>query len=273
METTWLVNGRDTHVDPSDRGLAYGDGLFETMAVRNGHIRWLDRHLDRLERDCARLGFGCPERSLLESEILAGCPQTERGVAKLIVTRGPGVRGYGPPLDPVPTRILSFSAWPPYPESHYTQGIDMQTLAIRLGENPALAGMKHLNRLEQVLAQAELRTTGANEGLLLSSGSSVVGGTMSNIFMVRRDQISTPKLDRCGVCGVMRDIVLEQLAEYQDNPIERPIRIEELRQADELFVTNAVFGIWPVRSLDGRWFEVGRTTQRIMESLQIGSHA
>ena len=147
MNTLWLVNGQSTGVDPADRGLAYGDGLFETMAARDGRIHWLDLHLDRLEEGCRRLEIPAPSRSLVAREIDAHCPTQGRAVVKLIVTRGAGARGSLPPEPAAPTRVLAVSPWPDYPQHHYVAGISLRGCQIRLGENPALAGIKHVCRL------------------------------------------------------------------------------------------------------------------------------
>ena len=174
MKALWLVNGRETGVDPADRGLAYGDGLFETMASVDGRIRWLDYHFERLERGCRRLAIEAPDRALVEGEIGAHCPRSGRAIVKLIVTRGPGERGYRPPDAPKTTRILGFLTWPEYPTANYTRGIRMQVCALRLGVSPALADLKHLCRLEQVLAHVELRGATWSKGScwIRPSGSS-----------------------------------------------------------------------------------------------------
>ena len=165
MEPLWLVNGRQTGVDPSDRGLAYGDGLFETMAAANGSIRWLDYHLERLAAGCERLAIQAPDLREIREEIGAHCPRSGRAVVKLIVTRGSGARGYGPPPPGKPTRILAISAWPSYPPENYSAGIRVRDCDLRLAEAPRLAGLKHLCRLEQVLAELELPSS-AQQGLL-----------------------------------------------------------------------------------------------------------
>jgi 4-amino-4-deoxychorismate lyase len=270
VNTLWLVNGQSAGVDPADRGLAYGDGLFETMAARDGAIRWLDSHLDRLEEGCRRLEIPMPARSLLTREIAANCPRQGRAVVKLIVTRGPGARGYPPPEHATPTRILAISPWPDYPEANYRDGIGMRSCRLRLGENPALAGIKHLNRLEQVLAQLELRGHAAQQGLLLDASGYVVGGTSSNVFLVAAGEIATPSLTRCGIKGVMRRAVLEAARTLGMRAEERDIVPAELVDADEVFVANSLFGIWPVTDIDGRSFAVGPTTRRLMTHLDSG---
>lgn len=270
VNTIWLVNGQSTGIDPADRGLAYGDGLFETMAAHDGRIRWLDLHLDRLEEGCRRLEIPAPSRRLLAGEIETLCPRKGRVVVKLIVTRGPGARGYPPPESPAPTRVLAVSQWPDYPDSRYRDGISVRTCRLRLGENPALAGIKHLCRLEQVLALLELRGQPVQQGLMLDASGTVAQGTSSNVFIVAGGELATPSLARCGIKGVMRRVVLEASRALAIRAEEREIVPNELLGADEVFMTNALFGIWPVTELDGRRFAVGRTTQRLMEHLGYG---
>jgi 4-amino-4-deoxychorismate lyase len=273
LNTLWLVNGQPTGVDPADRGLAYGDGLFETMAAVDGRIRWLDLHLDRLEEGCRRLEIPAPSRSLLVQEIGAHCPARGRVVIKLIVTRGPGTRGYLPPEPASPTRVLAISEWPEFPPAHYRHGIKMRTCQLRLGENPALAGIKHLCRLEQVLAQLELRGYGVQQGLVLDTSGHVAGGTSSNVFAVSGSRLATPSLVRCGIKGVMRRAVLEAARSLGIDAEEREVTPAELQDADEIFVTNALFGIWPVAELDDRRLAIGPTTKRLMAHLDVSQHA
>jgi 4-amino-4-deoxychorismate lyase len=273
VQAVWLVNGQPSGVDPADRGLAYGDGLFETMAARDGSVRWLELHLDRLIDGCHRLAIPPPERSVIEAEVAAHCPQAGRATIKLIVTRGPGNRGYAPPESPRPTRVLAVSSWPDYPLEHYEAGIRVRVCRLRLGENPALAGLKHLNRLEQVLAQLELRGSDAQQGLLLDSADRVVGGSSSNVFAVRSGRLLTPALERAGVKGVMRRAVLAAAARLGIESAECDLSLAELLSADELFMTNALFGIWPVAVLDERRFAPGTVTRRLMRHLEYGSHA
>jgi 4-amino-4-deoxychorismate lyase len=273
VKPLWLVNGQATGVDPADRGLAYGDGLFETMAAHDADIRWLDLHLDRLEEGCRRIEIPTLPRTLLEREIRGQCPRAGRAVVKLIVTRGPGARGYAPSDDAVPTRVLSLSAWPNFPARHYRHGIALHVLRMRLGENPLLAGLKHLNRLEQVLAQLELRGHAVEQGLLLDTSGFVVGGTSSNLFAVYGAKLMTPALQRCGIKGVMRRAVLETVRSLGIDAEECDLSLEQALSADELFVTNALFGIWPVVAVDRQRFAVGALTRRLMLELGYGHAA
>jgi 4-amino-4-deoxychorismate lyase len=273
LETVWLVNGRRTGVDPADRGLAYGDGLFETMAAVDGRLRWLDYHLERLADGCRRLSIPAPDPSSLRAEILAHCPKSGRAIVKLIVTRGSGARGYPPPERSQPTRILGISSWQPHPRTHYTDGIRVRVCAMRLGESPALAGLKHLCRLEQVLAQVELRGQDVEQGLLLDTSGHVVGGTSTNVFAVRASELLTPAVSRNGIAGVMRRVVLERAGDVGLKPIETAMELEDIERADELFMTNALVGIFPVARLDGRSYGVGPATRRLMRHLELDPHA
>lgn len=273
METLWLVNGRRTGVDPADRGLAYGDGLFETMGAADGRIRWLEQHLERLAAGCRRLAITPPDADALRAEIAAHCPRSGRFVVKLIVTRGSGERGYQPPAAPKTTRILGISDWPAYPPTNYSRGIRVRVCAVRIGVSPALAGLKHLCRLEQVLAALELREHDVEQGLLLDTDEHVVGGSSSNVFAVRGRELVTPAVTRNGVAGVMRRVVLESADQAGLTPREAELGLHDLQTADELFMANSLFGIWPVAQLDGRAFSPGAATRRLMRHLGYGADA
>jgi 4-amino-4-deoxychorismate lyase len=265
VQTAWSVNGRASGLDPRDRGLAYGDGLFETMAAVGGKIRWLDYHLDRLVAGCARLAIPAPRDAELRREIAAHTPPSGRAVIKVIVTRGVGARGYRPPDAPIPTVIVGSAPWPS--DTRAASEVALVTCETRLGENPQLAGLKHLSRLEQVLAQIELRKRGVDEGLLLSTSGHVVSATSNNVFAAFGARVCTPRLDRCGVRGVMRRLVLESCVPLGLEAQEVDMDVENLRQADELFVTNALQGVRPVCRLDDTVYPVGSVTRRLVNQL------
>jgi 4-amino-4-deoxychorismate lyase len=264
-----LVNGESQNrVSVADRGLQYGDGLFETLAVRDGRPQLWDRHLRRMAEGCRRLRIQMPEPDLLANEAHRLCTGRGQGVLKLIVTRGSGGRGYGPLLHSSTTRILSLYPWPAFPTQASQHGVRVRFCETRLGINPRLAGLKHLNRLEQVLARLEWDDPSIVEGLMLDQGGRVIEGTMSNLFAVYQAKILTPQLMGCGVAGVMRQRILELLRE-----IELPCRItqlmpEDLRRANELFLCNSVIGVWPISHLEGRQVPGGPMTQRIACALQ-----
>jgi len=270
MKTAWLINGTEqAGVPPTDRGLAYGDGLFETIAAPGGEVKRLEAHLARLARGCERLGFAAPNRREIESDIARLWPGSVSHVVKIIVTRGGGGRGYRPPSQPVPTRIVAVFPWPDYPLERYREGIRAIHCQTKLGENPAIAGLKHLCRLENVLAQREVLAAGAHEGLMRSSRGHVISGTSSNVFLVSGGKLLTPRVDRCGVAGIMRAAVIEAARSLHVAVREKRLSAPDVAAASELFVCNSVMGIWPVCVLGDVAFEVGALTQSMMDYLAV----
>ena len=257
------VDGRPAAQLPlSDRGLAYGDGLFETFAVRRGRPRLLDEHLHRLQEGCARLGIPFPQHQVTE-ELLAFCAELSEGVAKLILTRGDGARGYSPPVEAQPRRLLLASPLPAYPSEHAEQGVEVFPCALRLAEQPMLAGLKHLNRLEQVLARAEWQDARYAEGLLRDQAGRIIEGVFSNLFLVSEGRLLTPSLERCGVAGVMRSALLKEAAALGVICEVRDLSFDELLAAQEIFFCNSVYGIWPVRRLETRVWLPGPLTRKL----------
>jgi 4-amino-4-deoxychorismate lyase len=254
------VNGVETSaINIADRGLAYGDGLFETMRVVQGQIPLLKWHLKRFLRGVEVLGFGSAER--LQREFVT---YTERAleeirtdacldisIIKLIVTRGSSGRGYVPPLDAHCQFILQVFDQPDYPKAYALEGIALKQCEYRLAKHPLLAGIKHLNRLDQVLASQEL--LGIPEGVLLDYEGHVIEGTKSNILIFKDDRIMTPNLDACGVQGVLRDALIAACAsghgDLDLDIVETVISYDALLNANGLAMINSIFGLWPVQLL------------------------
>ncbi|SDH35156.1 4-amino-4-deoxychorismate lyase [Pseudomonas flavescens] len=257
----WVDGRQATSLSLVDRGLAYGDGLFETMAVQGGRALLLERHLARLIAGCTRLRIDL-DADRLRSELSAFCVELGQGVAKLIVTRGDGQRGYAPSAG-APRHILQAGAMPAYPPQHGESGIRLFPCETRLAEQPLLAGLKHLNRLEQVLARAEWQDAEHAEGLVRDVSGRVVEGVFSNLFLVRDGVLSTPELSRCGVAGVMRAELLEQAQALGIICQVRDIEWDELLAADEVFLCNSLYGVWPVRELQERHWSVGPLTRKL----------
>ena len=251
-----LVDGRlGAPIDAADRGLHYGDGLFETIAVLDGRPRFLDWHFERLADGARRLGFPAPDFDKVRPEIVEACT-APRAVVKLILTRGVGARGYRPPRVARPTRIVAASSWPSWPSAASTEGVRLGWCRMRLGRNPALAGIKHLNRLEQVLARAEWDDGDMDEGLMQDDRNHVISGTQANLFARIGGRWVTPVLDECGVAGVMRRAFREWSAVRGEPVAERTVEHAEIESASALLLTNAIIGAWPVRELAGRPFAI-----------------
>jgi 4-amino-4-deoxychorismate lyase len=248
----WVDGEAGSGVPADDRGLGYGDGLFETMRVLDGAVPLLERHLARLFAGCARLRIEGLDRAALRRELAAACADRADGVIKLVITRGSGARGYRIPTGASPRRIISRHPRTEWPASFAQEGIRARTCSTRLGLGGPLAGLKHLNRLEQVLARSEWQDEDIVEGLMLDAEGCVVAGTMTNLFLVNAGVLQTPSLDRCGVAGVARGLLMERAAALDLRVEERRIAPAALSAAEALFVCNSVVGIWPLRELDGR---------------------
>jgi 4-amino-4-deoxychorismate lyase len=264
-----LVDGtRSATLSVADRGLHYGDGLFETIAIRGAAPCLWQEHVDRLRRGAERLAIPMPDAGLLLAECLDLAQGVEAGVIKLLLTRGCGGRGYRPPREPLPTRVLALYPQPSLPAAAQEAGVAIRWCRTVLGENAQLAGIKHLNRLEQVLARSEWDDDACAEGLMCDCRGRVVAGTMTNLFAYADGRLLTPRLDTCGVAGTVRALVL-RLGPRLGIPVaEVDLRASHLTAADGLFLTNAVIGIWPVHSLGTQGFSVGRLPQDFIESVR-----
>ncbi|MGH8299849.1 MAG: aminodeoxychorismate lyase [Steroidobacteraceae bacterium] len=256
-----------------DRGLHYGDGVFETIACPRGRPRFLSLHLERLEHGCRVLGLSPPGTELMREEIgrLAGAHG--RSIVKVLVTRGRAtVRGYAVSGREQATRVLIRYPWPVENPVLQQQGVSVRAAVIRLGENPALAGLKHCNRLEQILARGESGAAAVAESLMLSRSGNLVSGTMTNVFLVdgspQSPRLRTPAIDQCGVAGVMRRVVLREAARAGITATECFLLPADLAAATEVFLTNARVGIWPVGRLEERTLTPGPVTRRIQSLLQ-----
>jgi len=245
----WINGRRGTMLDCRDRGLAYGDGVFETMRVRAGQVRLLDSHLDRLYLGCRTLKIEAPKRLILSRELARLAGPRREAVLKLIITRGNGTRGYRPSGRERCTRIASLhpllQAGP-----DDSAPVRLRMCATPLGSNPVLAGLKTLNRLESVLARAEWRDPRIWDGLMRDADGNIICGSMSNLFLRRGRLLMTPLLDRCGVAGVMRRWILQHAGAHGLRTVERRIRWSDLESAEEVFMCNAVAGIRSVRIIE-----------------------
>lgn len=255
-----LINGKPVSaVDISDRGLQYGDGVFETIAVRDGQPEFLTRHLQRLQLGCQTLDFDCPDHQLITDEIAVLCSQQQSAVIKIQITAGQSARGYRRPSLLAPNRMVSCLPFPQYPQKLYTSGITLRLCRHRLSINPVLAGVKHLNRLNQVIARNEWNHSDIHEGVMLDADGYVIEGTMSNLFLVENGCLKTALLDRAGVAGIIRSVVIEQAQQAGVVVDIKRIKLNELLNADEVFMTNSVIGIWPVCQFETRTYTIGVT--------------
>ena len=222
--------------------------------------------MQRLHRDAVRLQIQAPAETQLRAEADQLCQGATKAVLKIIITRGISGRGYAPSPGAMATRVLSVAPWPEYPVSHARDGVTVRFCRTLLARQPALAGIKHLNRLEQVLARLEWQQD-YDEGLMQDEDGFVIEGTMTNLFVVAQGSLLTPDLSRSGVEGVMRGLVIEHA-----NALSLPHRIVKLARddvwnAEEVFLTNSLIGLWPVRKIETQEYPIGKVTQRIQQAL------
>ena len=263
----WVNGEPGGAVSAFDRGLAFGDGVFESMRFNSRGIPLLEYHLQRLREGCERLGIAldCDHLRAEVDTVLGSIGANHpRGVLKLIVTRGMGGRGYAAPVDAVASRILLVSGLPQHAPAWAADGVKVRFCDMRLGNNAALAGIKHLNRLEQVMARREWSDPDIADGLLADARGRIVEGIATNFFIASGGRLVTPVIDSCGVAGVMRRHVLEVVCPALGIPVsiaacERAM----LGGAQEMFLCNAVVGIWPVRRLAARALPVGALTRKV----------
>jgi 4-amino-4-deoxychorismate lyase len=265
-----LVNGeaRST-IGATDRGLFYGDGVFRTFPAINGRPLHWNRHYAKLAHDCAALALRVPDAGDLERDVATACESHQACTVKIIVTRGAGRRGYAYDAESAALRVVIADAPPRYPCSYSEEGIDVVLCRLQLGVQPLLAGVKHLNRLENVLARAEWSGGDIAEGILLDAEGHVVCGTMTNLFIVSDSELLTPRLDRCGVAGVTRDRIIDAAAREGIPCRTTVLSWDAVLAAEEVFLVNSLAGVWPVRAVAGhtRARDVGPVTRRLQSAL------
>ncbi|HEY3300435.1 MAG TPA: aminodeoxychorismate lyase [Methylophilaceae bacterium] len=266
---TFLINGQsDNLISPFDRGFAYGDGVFRTIKVIAGRpLNWL-QHYSKLSADCNALSISCPSANLLLDEadqLFAG----NDGALKIIITRGESARGYAIPSLMQPNRVLIRSNLPVYPQANYEEGVQLHLCELRLSHQPKLAGIKHLNRLENVLARSEWSDSAVADGLLLDQVGDVIECTMSNIFARFGEALITPDLSKCGVAGLTRQQIIVLAPQLGLNMSMGKISLPKLMQADELVICNSLYGVWQVRSVNEQhWPKLSLATQ-LMQRLEL----
>ena len=272
-----IINGLlGDSINASDRGLMYGDGVFRTLLIRQGLPLCWQQHYDKLNHDCAVIGIKCPSIQLLAADLKqllqSRTELANDAVVKIVITRGLSTRGYAPAANPQVTRILNINSIPDYPVTFASQGIKVQLCNLRLGHQPRLAGIKHLNRLENVLAAAEWSDAAIAEGILLDEDEYIIEGTRSNLFLVRNGKLYTPDLSKCGVAGLQRERVIGYAKQHKIVCKITELTLDDLLAADEIFMVNSVIGLWPVRELPRFSCKHFPVSLQIQDWLSNGTH-
>jgi 4-amino-4-deoxychorismate lyase len=246
-------------LEPEDRGLAYGDGVFETLLVHQGQPVWWHEHWQRLTHGVQVLGLPLPDQAQVRRECENLLAESPSAVLKIILTRGSGGRGYAVPTEPLATVVVSSHPAPPPLREPVALRWCQTTLAIQ----PALAGIKHLNRLEQVLARAEWQDPAIHDGLMCDGEDRVISATSANLFALVGGRWLTPGVARCGIAGISRGWLLDNVAEAA----EADLSAAEVSHAEALFLCNAVRGILPVRRLGAREWPASEAVAAIQRQL------
>ena len=271
---SYLVNGSfNQAISPFDRGFAYGDGVFRTIKMQGGLPEYWPQHYQKLVADCAAINIVCPSAELLMSDIAqlfsADAEATEKSaVAKIIITRGEGNRGYTPPAITAPMRVVTKSDMPDYPESRFTQGVTLTVCETRLAAQSQLAGIKSLNRLENVLARMEWNDQNIADGILLDVQGNVIECTAANIFACFGDTLMTPSLQQCGIAGITRQRIIELASTLKLKTSIEMFDLQKLLAADEVIICSSLYGAWQVRNINQKAINAGKLAANIRAALR-----
>lgn len=274
----YCINGKlISGITPTNRGFAYGDGIFRTMRLLDGELQDWPLHYQTLVADCSKIQIVCPSAELLMQEFkyfMASALGTDQssGIIKIIITRGDGARGYAPPAICEPTRVFIHSALPEYPPEIYSTGVALYTCQTRLASQPLLAGIKHLNRLENVLARAELKDPRFFDGILRDYDEHVIEGVSGNLFISKDGVVMTPPLDRCGVAGVMRQKILDWYKTQGRPVVTTTLAMENLLTADAVVIANSVYGVLQVTHIDEQAIATNEWARELRAQLNYVVH-
>jgi branched-chain amino acid aminotransferase len=280
VSETINVNGTITAADvavvsPLDRGFLYGDSVYETIRTYGGRPFLLSEHLVRLRRSAERLEIP-HERSTvdIETEIIrtiasAALPET---AIRVVLTRGRGPLGYAPEACGPPTLVVHARPCPVIPDSFMREGIDVAIVGVTRNSRTSLdPAIKSSNLLNNFLAWRAAQRLGAYEPILLNAAERLTEGATSNLFMVRTERLITPSLEDGLLEGVTRGLVLELAREAGIDAVEESLGPDDLRTADEAFLTSTLKGVLPIRRCDGwpvRHGRPGPITRRVMDLFQ-----
>ena len=270
----WVNMELAAQLDPLDRGLVYGDGVFETLRYENGRYHLFQAHMQRLKHGCKMLEISCPEARITEqfaatADYLATA-DCQSATVRLVLTRGNAVnqsagRGYGGEHES-PNLVMSvFAASLPWRGE--LPALTLRTCEHQLPRQPRLAGIKHCNRLDQVLAARELRHHGLTEGLLYDLEGHLVSGVAANVFLLLNDVLVTPELSQCGIAGTVREALLGSVALRCGLEVaERRLDATHIQRASEIFLTSSLQGLRQVAVVDGMEFPEHSVTDQLRHS-------
>lgn len=252
----WLDGLRSQALPLPDRGLDFGDGLFETLLLHEGKLLFRELHLKRLQRGLQALYFpNCTDSVGLQLQRAADAVRDwgwRWSALRVTVSRGAGPRGYAPPVEAIPRIIITASD---LGSSHgeMSPPARLSLASVRWSSQPALAGLKHINRLEQVLAAREYRLAGMDEAVMLDQAGMVVSVTAGNLFVASEGRLLTAPIEDCGIAGTRRDLIMHRWAPALGLKCEEvTLTPRQLESADEVFLSNSLVGPRPVAGFGQR---------------------
>ena len=271
---SYLINGSfNQAISPFDRGFAYGDGVFRTIKMQGGLPEHWPQHYQKLVADCAAINIVCPSAELLMNDLSQlfsadATIENQAAVAKIIITRGESNRGYTPPAITAPMRVVLKSPMPYYPEKSFRDGVNLTVCETRLATQPKLAGIKSLNRLENVLARMEWGAPDIIEGILLDVQCNVIECTAANIFARFGDVLITPSLQQCGIAGITRQRIVELAGTLTLKTSIETFDLEKLLVADEVIICSSLYGAWQVNMIQQHVIKTGKLAANIRGALR-----
>ena len=262
-----MVFPGQTHssVPINDRGFNFGDGSFTTIAVTNGHCEFLSHHIKRLKDACKVLNIAYNDWQNLKDLLESKSANIHSGVIKIVISRGTGGRGYSPVGANEPVAVVTEHNLPDQYANWQKQGVSVGLSDVRLAHQPKLAGLKHLNRLEQVLVKHELETMAFDDLLVTDNQGGLIESSAGNLFWRKGNVWYTPDLSNCGVEGVFKSVLLEGLNQIDKPCYQINAKQQLLHQADEAFVCNCLMKIVPIRKFTS---PDGKETQYPIEQIR-----
>jgi 4-amino-4-deoxychorismate lyase len=265
---TWIDGIEGNSVPVDDRGLQYGDGIFETILVRDGVPRFLALHRERLRRGLTQLNIQFLASQALAEEIArASALAPPLAILKIIITGGSARRGYKRPENAVARRIMSLWPTTPMPAEILANGVILNVTRLRLPEPSPFAGLKHLNRLENVMA-ADYAGGPIVDALMLDTSERLVSCTNGNVFLVKGGEVLTPRVDRVGVNGIMRQVVMREAPRLGIGVSEKDLTLDDLASADGIFITNVRIGVVPVQRVREHVFGMTEIATRLRNAIE-----
>jgi 4-amino-4-deoxychorismate lyase len=244
-----LVNGRQQNqIDIENRGLAYGDGLFTTAKIVDGKIQYLSSHVQRLLVGCEKLALIAPNTVELTKQLRVVATQYDLAVLKVIIIAGSGGRGYARSTEKKNELIIMVHDYPTHYDELAIEGVTLGNSRQQMGINPMLSGLKHLNRLEQVLLRQELTNSKEDDLVVTNVNDEVIEATSANLFFWLNGQLCTPDVTNSGVNGIMRQTILQKYPEI----LIKKVTVADLASSPAMFICNCVMGVMPVKNYNGQ---------------------